>query len=433
MNYKEARDYIRRASERGSVLGLDNIRRLLGELLNPQDSLKFIHIAGTNGKGSVLAFLSSVLKEAGYHTGSYISPSVRGYRERIQVDGNWISEEAFAKVVETCADAVSRMEEKGLQAPTVFEIETAAAMLFFCKENCDIVVMETGLGGLLDATNVINSTVAAVFTSVSRDHMGFLGNTLREIAVNKAGIMKPGCVAVTGPQQPEVLEVFRECAANKGCLLKEAVIKDILVSEESFEGQTYQLGLSWTVLGMPREIKVSLGGSYQIENVAAALQAIEALKEKGFAISEEQIARGFSKARWDGRFTCVWKNPVFIVDGAHNPAAALRLRETVERYFKGRRLLFLMGMFKDKEYEEITRIMAPMAERIYTVSLPDKERTLPAEELKRTASQYCSRVTAVSGTEQAVEMALAKAGPQDVIIAFGSLSYLGEILDYFKA
>lgn len=433
MNYKEARDYLRQASERGSVLGLDNIRRLLGELSNPQDSLKFIHIAGTNGKGSVLAFLSAVLNEAGYHTGSYISPSVRGYRERIQIDGKWISEEAFAETVEICAGAISHMEAKGLQAPTVFEIETAAAMLYFCKENCDIVVMETGLGGRLDATNVIDDTVAAVFTSVSRDHMGFLGNTLREIAVNKAGIMKPGCVAVTGPQQPEVIEVFQECAAEKGCQLKEARLEDILVSEESYEGQTFQMGHSWTKQGIPREIKVSLSGTHQIENAAAALKTIAVLKERGFAVSEGQIVRGFAKARWDGRFTCLQKNPVFIVDGAHNVAAALKLRETVEHYFKGKNLLFIMGMFKDKEYEEIAGIMAPMAERIYTVSLPDKERTLQAEELKKTAERYCRQVKALPGIEQAVDTALADAEKEDVIIAFGSLSYLGQIIDYVKA
>lgn len=200
MTYKEARVYLDNVSKYGSVLGLDTIRNLLHELGDPQESLSFIHIAGTNGKGSVLAYLSSVFQSAGYRTGRYVSPTVIGYLERIQIDGRWISEDVFAELVEEVQRAVARMEAEGQQSPTVFEMETAIAFLYFKKMHCDLVVLEAGLGGILDATNIVSNVKAAVFASVSRDHMGILGDTLKEIAENKAGIIKPGCKVISAPQ-----------------------------------------------------------------------------------------------------------------------------------------------------------------------------------------------------------------------------------------
>ena len=202
MTYKEARVYLDEVSKYGSVLGLDTIRGLLRELGNPQDDLKFIHIAGTNGKGSVLAYTSTILSEAGYRTGRYVSPTVVSYLERIQIDGKWIPEDEFAELVEEVKKAIARMEARGEASPTVFEAETAVAFLYFREKRCDLVVLETGLGGLLDATNIVKNTELAVFASISRDHMGFLGETLEEIAANKAGIIKPGCTVVTSLQKP---------------------------------------------------------------------------------------------------------------------------------------------------------------------------------------------------------------------------------------
>ena len=217
MTYKEARVYLDEVSKYGSVLGLDTIRGLLMELGNPQEDLKFIHIAGTNGKGSVLAFISSIFSESGFRTGRYISPTVVSYLERIQIDGEWIPEGEFAEYAEEVKKAVARMETKGMAHPTVFEIETAIAFLYFREKKCDYVVLETGLGGRLDATNIVENTAAAVFTSISRDHMGFLGDTLEEIAGEKAGIIKPGCVAISAAQEPEAADILRKRAESLGC------------------------------------------------------------------------------------------------------------------------------------------------------------------------------------------------------------------------
>ena len=226
MTYKEARVYLDRVSKYGSVLGLGAIRKLLCELGNPETDLKFIHIAGTNGKGSVLAYTSTILSEAGYRVGRYISPTVVSYLERIQVDGRWISEDTFAGLTNMVQNAIARIEAAGDASPTVFEVETAIAFLYFREMNCDLVVLECGLGGAEDATNVIEQTLLAVFTPISRDHLGILGSTLEEIASVKAGIIKPGCTVVTAPQEPEVLQILKKQAGQFQCPLAAANRQD---------------------------------------------------------------------------------------------------------------------------------------------------------------------------------------------------------------
>ncbi|RHR22929.1 bifunctional folylpolyglutamate synthase/dihydrofolate synthase [Clostridium sp. AF19-22AC] len=421
VTYKEARVYLDEVSKYGSVLGLDTIRGLLRELGNPQDDLTFIHIAGTNGKGSVLAYTSTILSEAGYRTGRYVSPTVVSYLERIQVDGEWIPEEDFAGLVEEVQKAIARMETSGEASPTVFEVETAIAFLYFKKKNCDIVVLETGLGGTLDATNIVERTAAAVFASISRDHMGFLGDTLEEIAGNKAGIIKPGCFVVTAGQKPEVMKILKDKADALSCRMYTASVKDAVVLKENWDRQEFTCG-KW------KNIHIPLAGRHQISNAVTVLELIDGLNENGFHITEKAVRDGFAKTSWPGRFTCIHKEPLFIVDGAHNEDAALKLRETLEHYFAGRRLIFIMGVFKDKEYTKIAQIMAPLAEKIYTVDLPDTGRSLKAEELKEAVEPYCPGVEAVSDIGAAVGAAYHVAGAEDVILAFGSLSYLGQVM-----
>lgn len=421
MTYKEARVYLDEVSKYGSVLGLDTIRGLLRELGNPQDDLKFIHIAGTNGKGSVLAYTSTILSEAGYRTGRYVSPTVVSYLERIQIDGEWIPEAEFAESVEEVQKAIARMEAGGEASPTVFEVETAIAFLYFKKKRCDIVVLETGLGGILDATNIVENTVAAVFTSISRDHMGFLGNTLEEIASNKAGIMKKNCFAVTALQKPEVMKILEERAAKLQCSLKIVYPENAVVLKEDWSGQSFTCG-KWDNIHIP------LAGRHQIINALTVLGLVDTLAETGFPISEEAVRKGFENTVWPGRFTCIGRAPLFIIDGAHNEDAARKLRESVEQYFPGRRLIFIMGVFKDKEYDKITQIMAPLADQIYAVELPDKDRTLSAEALSQSARRYCTDTKAMQGIEDAVSAAFRAAGEEDVILAFGSLSYLGQVM-----
>lgn len=408
-------------SKYGSVLGLDTVRGLLAELEDPQDDLKFIHIAGTNGKGSVLAFTSSILSEAGYKTGRYLSPTVVSYLERIQIDGEWIPEEEFAGYVEEVKKAVARMETKGMAHPTVFEIETAIAFLYFRDKRCDFVVLEAGLGGKHDATNIVENTVAAVFTSISRDHMGFLGDTLEEIAGDKAGIMKSGCAVVSAAQEPEVELVLKNRAKSLGCTVTFARPEDIQVFKEDYRGMAFTAP---SLHGAT--VETQMAGRYQILNAGVVLALMERL-----AIPRDAVVRGFKLARWPGRFTCISEDPLFIIDGAHNRDAAKRLRESAERYFPGKRLICIMGVFRDKEYEEIARQMAPLAESIYTVELPDKKRTLSAEELKETCVPYCSgRVRAAKSVKEAVRASWQEAKEKEgsVILAFGSLSYLGEVM-----
>ena len=418
MTYKEARVYLDELSKYGSVLGLDTIRGLLRELGNPQDDLKFIHIAGTNGKGSVLAYTSTILSEAGYRIGRYVSPTVVSYLERIQTDGEWIPEERFAYLTEKVRDAIARMEAAGEHSPTVFEAETAIAFLYFKEMDCDLVVLEAGLGGELDATNIVKNTACAVFASISLDHIGVIGNTLEEIAENKAGIIKPGCAVISAEQKKSVREVLRSRAESMGLEFAEA--GQAQVSSEDFR----RIRFSYKEFG---DLYSPLAGKCQTVNAAAALETVRALRRMGYRISDGDVRRGIRKTVWSGRLTCVSEHPLLLLDGAHNEEAALRLRESMECYFPGRRLIFIMGVFRDKEYEKIADIMCPLASSVHTVSLPDRKRTLTAEELAQTVRRRCPHVRAEESVEKAVEEALAEAGSEDVVLAFGSLSYLGQV------
>lgn len=350
------------------------------------------------------------------------------------------------------------METNGKGTPTVFEIETAIAFLYFRKMKCEYVVLETGLGGRLDATNIIQNTILAVFAAISRDHMGFLGDTLPEIAAEKAGIIKPGCTVVSSPQETEVRAVLEQTAAERGCPIRFAGTENMVVSEEGYRGQTISCCIGNPVSELLR-LHIRLAGKYQIQNAATALEAIAALRGMGVQISGEAVRRGLEQTEWPGRFTCICENPVFIVDGAHNEDAARRLRETLEAYFPGTRFIYIMGVFKDKEYEKISAIMAPMAKKIYTIDLPDKNRTLDAQSLKAVLDAQslkntpetqsmkagmnrsgeetlpiaaAAEVEAVGSIRKAVESALKAADKEDVIVAFGSLSYLGQVMEMLK-
>ena len=331
MDFDGALDFLEQRSGLGSVMGLDSIRNLLRELSDPQKDLEFVHIAGTNGKGSVSACLSSILKEAGCRTGTYTSPAVISVRERYQVDGSWITEREFALLADRVKAAAGRMEEKGRGIPTVFEIETAMAFLYFKEKGCRVVVLETGLGGEQDATNVVENTLAAVFTSISMDHMGVLGNTLGQIAACKAGIIKPGCEVVSAHQPLEVLSVLKDRAGEKGCVFTQVDLSSLSAlscpEREENRGEYAENVFTYKAV---EGIRISLPGTYQLENGALALEAASALSRKGIHIPESAMRKGLSNVSWPGRFQMLKKSPMVIVDGAHNRDAALRLRECVE-------------------------------------------------------------------------------------------------------
>lgn len=421
MNYRQARDYIETTNQFGSVLGLENMRNLLENLGNPERKLKFIHIAGTNGKGSTLAYISTILKYSGYNVGRYISPTIFKYRERIQINGEYIEKDSFARLMTTIKSAIDKMILDGKKHPTSFEIETALAFLYFLDKQCDIVVLETGLGGTLDATNVIDTTICSIISTISMDHMQFLGDNLTKIATQKAGIIKPESFVVSAVQADAAKKVIIETAKGKNCELYFVDSAEISGIEYGYEFQTFYYN--------GEQYKISLAGSFQIKNAALALKVIDCLNQYGWNVSRQAIHDGLENTKWVGRFTPIHSKPVFIVDGAHNEDAARQLKESIELYFSGKRLIFIMGIFADKDYKKIIELTVPLASAVITIETPDNPRALPAKELAAEVSSYDVMTKIANSLNEAVELSFSIAGKDDIIIAFGSLSYLGDLIN----
>ena len=425
MNYQEVLDYVEELKKYGSVPGLDNVQRLCERLGNPQDKLKFIHIAGTNGKGSVLAFCSEILKASGYRVGRYISPTIFEYRERIQVNGRPVSKKDLCRLMELMKDLCGEMEAEGNPHPTAFEIETAMAFLYFLEQNCDVVVLETGLGGLLDATNIVKTTILEIFTSISFDHMGILGNSLARIAEQKAGIMKSGSRALALQGEDTVMEVLEGKAKELAIPFSVVDPLEITCVKSSLEKQSFRYK------GY-RDLAISMVGKYQLENAVLSVCAMEELTRAGFPVKESAIYKGLLLTCWPGRFQILTKKPMFIADGAHNRDAAVRLAQSVRFYFTNRRIIYIIGILRDKEQDEILKVTCPLADQILTVPTPG-ERGLPAYELACMVKEYHDNVTATDSVQEAVELAYLLADKETVIVAFGSLSYLGNLINIVKA
>ncbi len=421
MNDKETMEYLESIQSYGIVPGLDNIKELCRRLGNPQDSLQFVHIAGTNGKGSTLAYISTILKSAGYRVGRYISPTIFEYRERIQVNGRPITKKSLCEGVEVVKKCCEEMVENGFHHPTPFEVETALAFWYFQKKACDIVVLETGMGGLSDATNLITTTLVAVLASISMDHMKFLGNSLKEIATQKAGIIKEGCSVVSMKQKAAAMEIVHKTAEEKQCLVTIADGEQATHVKYGVDKQRFDYK------GM-KGLEIRLAGKFQIDNAILAIETIEALQEFGFEVSQKALRKGLQETQWQGRFSVLSKKPYFIVDGAHNEDAAKKLANSIEFYFTNKRIIYIMGILKDKEHEKIINLTHKYAEQIITVTPPDNPRAMHAYELAQEVVAVHPNVTAVDSLEEAVEMSYLLAGKDDVIIAFGSLSYLGRLM-----
>lgn len=421
MNDKEAMEYIESLNQYGSVLGLENMKELCFYLGNPQDDLKFIHIAGTNGKGSVLAFVSTILKTAGYKTGRYISPTIFHYREKIQINGKPITKKDLCECLEQIKEAVEQMQKEGKAHPTLFEIETAMAFLYFKKMECEIVVLETGLGGRLDATNIIETTLVSVFTSISMDHMQYLGECLEQIAEEKAGIMKHGPVISTR-QKPEVTRVLKKKAAENNCLFLEVDVSSAKSVRSGIEKQRFSYNIY-------KDMEISLIGQYQIENAVLALEVIRCLGQNGYPVKEHAVRKGLKDTVWQGRFSVIAKQPYVIVDGAHNEDGAKKLAKAMQFHFTNRRIIYIMGVLRDKEYDKIIKETYELAEQIITVSIPGNARAMQGYELANEVRKYHSNVTAADSVEEAVELSYLLADKKSVIVAFGSLSYLGNFIN----
>ena len=419
MTIEQAMELIHGVAWRGSRPGLTRVRELLHRLGDPQDGLQFVHIAGTNGKGSTAAMLASILRAAGYTTGLFTSPYLERFAERMQVNGVPVPDAEFAAVCEALQPCIAAMDDP----PTEFELVMAAAMLWFRRRGCDVVVLEVGLGGRLDATNVIAAPACAVITNIGLDHTEILGDTLEQIAREKAGILKPGTRAVSYPQVPEVRAVLHEICAQRGIPLTEADAAAIVPLTDGVDGQTF------TYRGA--EYTLPLLGAHQLRNAAVALETVAALRARGWRIPDAAVHAGLAQVRWPARFELLRRAPWFVLDGGHNPQCAQTVTDNLARYFPGRRITLLVGVLADKDYPDLIAQLDPYV-AAYIAATPLSPRALPAEELGAYLQRFGKPVTVCPDPAQAAARALAQAGEDDVICAVGSLYMAGAIRTYLR-
>ena len=427
---------IEELKKRGSVPGLDAIEGLLEELGHPEDNLKVVHIAGTNGKGSIFAYLSSILIAAGFKVGRYISPTISCYEERFQINGEYIIKDKLARLYNIVEEAMKREEEKTGLKPTLFEVETAISFLYFKEEKVDYALIEVGMGGRMDATNVIRHPELTVISSISYDHQAFLGDTLEEIAWQKAGIIKESCPVVLSENSDEVCKVIEQEATKKKVKCIEIKPTDYEVLSETPYGSTF--------LWKEQRYETKLPGRHQVSNAVTALAASEYLFRKDYeknnarkAIAKKLDEMNVKSAQqggsirtcWPGRLEVLKKEPLFYRDGAHNPDGAKKLAAFLQKYFTNKKIIYIMGVLKDKEYKKMLRYLMPMAKEVY-VFKPKNERGLSAQILADTIKEVADvSVTIESDVNAAVFRALDTAKPDDVLVACGSLSFMEEMED----
>lgn len=430
MTYDEMKRYIEGVAKSGIHLGLCRIEELLYRLSNPEKNLCVIHVAGTNGKGSFSTFISQILIESGYKVGRYISPTLYGYRERLQINHRWIAKETAAWLMTMVREGCEAMAADGFEYPTLFEIETAMAFLYFKQSQCDFVVLEAGMGGREDSTNVIEKPLLSVITSISLDHMAVLGRSIHEISEQKAGIIKEGCPVLVYEQSETALEVIRREAEGKHAFVTVADWKGLCIKKTGLVGQCFDYKDY-------KALEIRMPGVYQIYNAAAAVAAATVLRASGISISREAIYAGLKNAVWPGRFEVLSKNPLVIVDGAHNEGGAQALRESIETYFKNKKLIGLMGVFADKDYEKILGILLPYFKVLYTHK-PEGGRGLISSALAQSARRMADKlgvriqIIETETVSEAAELSAEAASPDDVILSFGSLSTIGQLSRYIK-
>lgn len=419
MNYQEAISFIQDSSWMGCKPGLGRITELMDLLGNPQNDLQFIHVAGSNGKGSTSAMLSSILTYAGYRTGLFTSPHLCRYNERIKINNIDISDDELCSVAEKVSVAVKQMHEE----PTEFERFTAIALLYFQMCACDIVVLEVGLGGRMDSTNVIKAPVLSVITNIGLEHTELLGDTLEKIATEKAGIIKPGTSVVAYCCANEVLEVFRQTCKQRGSELFIARFNDISGHTANRKGQNF----SWRTY---TNLNLKLLGQHQVYNAVMALEAVEVLKKRGCKISDESVYGGLAETQWPARLEFLSDAPSFLLDGAHNPQCAEALAEALSMLTPEKKAVFITGVLADKDYPAMLAKTIPFAGHCICVT-PKSDRALPAEQLSNYLKNQGIDATAAKCIDDAILMALEMA-QGEIIVAFGSLYMAGEIRSHYS-
>ena len=414
MNCKEAFDYIESAGLLGSKPGLDRINALCAALGNPQEKVRYIHIAGTNGKGSVAAMLNSILISAGYKTGLYTSPHLCRFEERIKICGADIPKRRLAGIIGKIKECADNMSDK----PTEFEIATAAAFLYFYEEHCDIAVLETGLGGRLDATNVITAPVLSVITGIALDHTSILGDTVEKIAFEKGGIIKEKRPVVTGGDIA-AKEVLKDIATKRNAPF-------FIANKSRLSGVSVTLGGTAFDFVPYGRIKLSLSGAYQAGNACSALTAVEVMRKEGFKISKKAIRAGLLAVRWPARFEVLSKRPLIIYDGAHNPQGAALLKETLGALHI-EKAVFLSGAMRDKDYAAFAGTLTPLTELVFTVK-PDNPRALEPEALAGAFNESGARAKAYKTVRGGVRAAISAAKKANMpLVICGSLYMYSEV------
>ncbi len=417
MNCNDAVEYIHSLEKFGIKPGMERIRALCNELGNPQENLKVIHVAGTNGKGSTSTMISNILRKSGYSTGLFISPYVTDFRERIQYNGNMIAKYELAECVERVKNAIDIISEQGLQ-PTEFEAITATAFLYFEKKKCDFVVLEVGLGGRLDSTNIINAPYVSVITSISFDHTAVLGDTIEKIAAEKCGIIKFGAETVSYPFQSEgAMEVIKKTCADKHNSLRIPDINNLRIKDEQLDGTLASYDGT--------EFKLPLAGKHMIFNAVTAIEAVRSLSRFGINISDESISNGIESSSMPARMELIKKKPIIILDGGHNEGCAAVLSDFIKKHLDGKRIIMVSSMMADKDYLSYLKAVVPFAET-FIATKADVSRALSSDELMNNASVFCGNCYSIENPQKAINAAKNIIQPDDVLIVCGSFYLAGE-------
>ena len=420
MNAEQAIAYIHSVCWKGSIPGLGRTQELLEKMGNPEKKLKFVHIAGTNGKGSTAAMTASILSKAGYRTGLYTSPYIYRFHERIQVDGVEISDEDLTEITEY----VKPLADSMAQSPTEFELVCCIAFEYFYRKKCDIVVLEVGMGGAWDATNVIEVPEVAVITNIGLDHTEYLGDTVEKIAETKSGIFKPHGHAVVYRSTPSVEAVYERVCAERDVSLRKADFDGLVLKAHTLEGQVFDCGSR-------KNLVLPLLGDHQLHNASVVLSIADTLIGEGWKISEQNIYDGIRDVRWPGRFDIVCRKPLFIIDGGHNPQCIEALVKNIQDYLAGKKVIALTGVLADKDYADMYKPVMPLVDRFVCIT-PPNPRKLEAEQLARYLRQAGAQAQASESILDGVKQAMDLAGEDGVVLCFGSLYSIGGIRDALK-